>query len=83
MGMEQSMDMHNNRRLSDGFSIAVAPLLQSCACCGRYTYLEYSGVRMPNYLTIASIIFGFLSAGAWLRASLVKVSRETEVRKRP
>lgn len=82
MGMEQSMDMHNNRRLSDGFSIAVAPLLQSCACCGRYTYLEYSGVRMPNYLTIASIIFGFLSAGAWLRASLVKVSRETEVQRR-
>lgn len=34
---------------------------------------------MPTYLTAVSIVFGLLSAGAWLRTSVVKVSREKEV----
>lgn len=34
---------------------------------------------MSTYLTAVSIVFGFLSAGAWLRSSVVKVSREKEV----
>jgi hypothetical protein len=37
---------------------------------------------VATYLTIASIFFGFLSAGAWLRASVVKVSRENEATRR-
>ncbi|WP_445367129.1 hypothetical protein ACH5Y9_18535 [Methylomonas sp. BW4-1] len=37
---------------------------------------------MATYLSIASIFFGFLSAGAWLWASVVKVSREKEINRR-
>lgn len=35
---------------------------------------------MPVHLTSLSIVFGFLSAGAWLRASVVKISREKEIK---
>lgn len=31
-------------------------------------------------LTMVSIVCGFLSAGAWLKASVVKVSREQEIK---
>ena len=34
---------------------------------------------MSIYFIILSIIFAFLSAASWLRASVVKVSREQEV----
>ncbi|WNB76135.1 hypothetical protein [Methylomonas koyamae] len=37
---------------------------------------------MATYLSVASIFFGFLSAGAWLWASVVKVSREKEIKRR-
>ena len=38
--------------------------------------------KVTTYLTIASIFFGFLSAGAWLWASMVKVSSKKEVKRR-
>ena len=35
-----------------------------------------------NYLTWSSILFGFASAASWLRASIVKVTREKEIARR-
>ncbi|UIN23505.1 hypothetical protein [Herbaspirillum frisingense] len=37
---------------------------------------------IARYLTMASIAFGFLSAGSWLRASFAKVSHEVAMEQR-
>ncbi|WP_147408745.1 hypothetical protein [Kushneria sinocarnis] len=37
---------------------------------------------MEIFLTVASIVSGFLSAASWLKASVVKISREEEVSRR-